>query len=152
MPASSDLGTILAAVQTAAQALSLTGINSADIKIKKFAWRRGDITVPGVVICPIQERLPNEGTNAADDTDYGVQVSAVVTSNSDNSLDAASQLLEWRKLLIERFREKRITSISGLDHYTTRVEPGPVIDAAAFAAGYDATTIYLRVKTRKVRA
>jgi len=149
----SDLGDILAAAAAQVQAIGLAGIDSVNVRMKKFAWRRAEsIPIPGVLVCPRDEQFPNLGTNASDDTGYSVQISAVAASNSDNSLAQNNRLLAWRMAIAERFREKRFASLANdADQFTTRIEPGPVIDRAAFEAGYDATTVYLRVWVRKGR-
>ena len=149
MPAQSTQGDILAAVQTAVRGLALTGIDNANVLLRKFAWKRDGVTMPAVFICPIQEQLPLTGTNSQDDTTYGVQISAVRASNGDVTISATDQLLEWRELLIKAFREKRITGIAG--QYRTTVDPGPVIAPAGFAAQIDGTTIFLRCQTRATR-
>lgn len=148
MPASSTLGDILNAVQAAAIAINLTSITT-NVLIRKFPWIQDGVTMPVLYVCPIQELLPNQGTNRKDDTGYGVQVSAARSSNRDTALVQADQLLEWRDKLIRGFRQDRLSGVTG--SYLVTVEPGPVFDPVAFANMLDGTTIYLRCWCREAR-
>lgn len=146
--ASSTLGDILEAVKTTITALDLPDIAS-NVLLKKFPWRRDDVATPAVLIAPQAEQLPNLGTNASDDTGYGVQVVIVRVSNNDLSLAGSDQLLAWRDAIIKAFREKRISGIAG--SYHTTIEPGPMFDQPAFWTNYDASTLLLRAWVREAR-
>lgn len=146
------LGDLLASIQTDAIAAALPEI-SANVLLRKFPWQTDGITLPALLVSPIREQLPNLGTNASDDTLYGVQLSAFWAGDkSDNSLAEDSVVLDVRDKLLKRFREKRIPNITQGDSYRTTVEAGDVFDADLFKkTGKYATVLLLRCYVREVR-
>jgi hypothetical protein len=149
-PADSLYGDLLSAVQTTVIALGLADIAS-NVLLRKFTWLRDGVTFPACFVCPYNEQWPNLGTNASDDTGYGIAITLARTSNRDNDLTQDDRLLEWRETVRKAFRSQRIAGVSTA-HYTTLVEPGPVFDPASFGNQYDATIIYLRAWAREGRS
>lgn len=148
--AESLYGDLLAAVKTTLLALALPDIG-ANVLLKKFVWFRDGVTYPAAFVAPYNEQWPNQGTNASDDTGYGIAITLVRTSNRVNDLAADDQMLSWRETVRKAFRSQRIGGVSA-DHYTTLVEPGPVFDPASFGNQFDATIIYLRAWAREGRS
>jgi hypothetical protein len=147
--AQSLYGDLLAAVQTTLISLGLSGIAS-NVLLKKFVWLRDGTTYPAAFVCPYNEQWPNQGTNASDDTGYGISIALVRATNRDNTLAQDDLLLDWRETVRKAFRSQRIAGVSSA-HYTTLVEPGPVFDPAIFGNQYDATFLTLRAWARESR-
>ncbi len=148
--AQSLYGDLLASVQTTLISLALPGIGS-NVLLKKFTWLRDGVTYPAAFVCPYTEQWPNQGTNASDDTGYGISIGLARASNRVNDLAADDQLLAWREIARKAFRSQRIINVSSA-HYNTLVEPGPVFDPASFANQFDATFITLRAWARESRS
>lgn len=148
--AQSLYGDLLAAVQTTLISLGLAGIG-ANVLLKKFVWFRDGVTYPAAFVCPYNEQWPNQGTNASDDTGYGIAITLVRKSNRDNDLADGDQLLSWRETVRKAFRSQRIGGVSTA-HFNTLVEPGPVFDPFSFGNQFDATIIYLRAWARESRS
>jgi hypothetical protein len=148
--AQSLFGDLLASVQTTLISLALPDIGS-NVLLKKFTWLRDGTTYPAAFVCPYTEQWPNQGTNASDDTGYGIAITLVRTSNRDNALASDDQLLDWRETVRKAFRSQRVISVSTA-HFNTLVEPGPVFDPASFGNQFDATIIYLRAWARESRS
>jgi hypothetical protein len=148
--AESLYGDLLNAVKTTLLALALPDIG-ANVLLKKFTWLRDGVTYPAAFVCPYNEQWPNLGTNASDDTGYGIAITLVRASNRDNVLASDDQLLSWRETVRKAFRSQRISGVSTA-HYNTLVEPGPVFDPASFGNQFDATVIYLRAWARESRS
>ena len=143
-------GDMLAAVQTTLISLGLSGIGS-NVLLRKFPWYRDGTTFPAAFVCPFNEQWPNQGTNASDDTGYGISICLARTSNRDNTLAQDNLLLDWRETVRKAFRSKRLAGVNER-HFVTNVEPGTVFDPASFGNQYDATFITLRAWAREARS
>jgi hypothetical protein len=148
--AQSLYGDLLASVQTTLISLGLAGIAS-NVLLKKFVWFRDGVTYPAAFVCPYNEQWPNQGTNASDDTGYGISIALVRATNRNNDLAQDDQLLVWREIVRKAFRSQRISGVSTA-HFNTLVEPGPVFDPASFGSQFDATFITLRAWARETRS
>lgn len=137
----------LEAVAARLATLGLGGIAGSSIVIRKTPWNR-NLATPGIFVTPSSEVPIEPATNARDDIGYGVQLTVVRASNQDVSANLAAEL-SWREQISRAFRE---SALAGVDEiYTVRFEPGPVIDAASFAAQYDVQTLVLRCVARETR-
>jgi hypothetical protein len=147
--AQSLYGDLLASVQTTLISLGLAGIGS-NVLLQKFVWFRDGVTYPAAFVCPFNEQWPNLGTNASDDTGYGISICLARTSNRNNALESDDQVLAWREIVRKAFRSQRIVNVSTA-HFNTLVEPGPVFDPFSFGNQFDATFITLRAWARESR-
>lgn len=136
----------LAAVAAKLQALSLAGIAPSSIVVRKLPWNRNQIK-PGLFVTPTQETL-SPATNLRDDVGYGVQLTLVCASNQDLSANLSTELA-WREQVSRAFRESALAEVDEV--YTVRIEPGPIIDPASFAAQYDVQTLVVRCVAREAR-
>lgn len=136
----------LTAVAAKLQALSLAGIASSSIVVRKLPWNRNQI-MPGLFVTPTQETL-SPATNLRDDVGYGVQLTLVRPSNQDLSADLSTELA-WREQVSRAFRESALADVDEV--FTVRIEPGPIIDPASFAAQYDVQTLVVRCVAREAR-
>lgn len=137
----------LSAVAARLGALGLSGIAGASIIVRKTPWNR-NLAVPGIFVTPSSEAHIEPATNLRDDVSYGVQLTLVRASNQELSANLATEL-SWREQVSRAFREN---TLAGVDEvYTVRIEPGPVIDVASFAAQYDVQTLVLRCVARETR-
>jgi hypothetical protein len=148
--AESLYGDLLNAVKTTLISLALPDIG-ANVLLKKFDLLKDGETFPAAFVCPANEQWPNQGTNASDDTGYGILITLARKSNRILDLAQDDQLLAWRETVRKAFRSGRISGVSSA-HYNTLVEPGPVFDPRAFGNMYDATVIYLRAWARESRS
>lgn len=136
----------LAAVAAKLQGLSLSGIAPSSIVVRKLPWNRNQI-MPGLFVTPTQETL-SPATNLRDDVGYGVQLTLVRASNQELT-ESLSTELSWREQISRAFRE---SALAGVDEvFTVRIEPGPIVDPASFAAQYDVQTLVVRCMAREIR-
>lgn len=148
--AQSLYGDLLAAVRIKLISLGLAGIG-ANVLLKKFVYFRDGVNFPAAFVCPYNEQWPDAGSNARDDSGYGISICLARTSNHANELAQDDRLLDWRETVRKAFRSQRIAG-AGADHHTTKVEPGPVFDPASFGNQFDATFLTLRAWAREPRS
>lgn len=138
----------LTGVQAVIQGLSLTGISSGQVYVRKVPWDR-DITKPGIIVCPVKETSdPKAGTNERDDIGYGVHVVLIRASNQDAEVNLALHLKQ-REQISRALRHQPLAGVSEI--YTVFIEPGPVIDPVSFAQQYDVQALVARCISREVR-
>ena len=139
-------GECLDAVQTVIQGLSMSGLESSDIVVRKLPWNREAIT-EGVFIHPVTERY-GRGTNARDDVEYGVMVTMIKSSNQNltGNMDA---FLLWRQQISAALRriDSQDFGVSEVYHHT--VEPAAVYLPEAFAKNYDVGALLVRCFSRE---
>ena len=135
----------LDAVQVVIRGLELTGLESADVVVRKLPWNRQPLD-DGVFIHPVVERY-GQGTNAREDVGYGVMVTMVRASNQNltSNLDA---FLLWRQLISAALRHKPSTlAVTGV--YDVIIEPAAVYLPDAFLKNYDVGAILVRCLSRE---
>lgn len=133
---------ILDAVKTTIDGLSLTGVEEA--KVRTHPEDAGQF-YPGITIHPIKE---DEllGTNEQDDIGYGIQITMVI--NDDDDLDEDDIIGTWRQNIRKAFIHQRVSGITGC--CTTYVEHGPVYTPND--ENLTISTLILRVIVREARS
>lgn len=146
----------LTAVQARIRALSLSGIENANVLVKKlpiekWAFRDTGLGLPGVLVTPQRETMdPRAGTNIRDDVGYGVLVTVCQADNQDHTLEAGlSERILWREKVARAFRSQRLSGVSEV--YTCRIEPGDPLIPAAWLQQVHASALLLRFLSREVR-
>lgn len=141
---------ILDAVADQIGALSLAGLPSAEVFVRKLPWNKNN-TEPGIHVTPTRETI-DRVTTSHDDFGYGVQVTIVQPSNQHLTKNLETEL-DWRRSLIQAFQPTHLqlplAGVAGV--FDVRIEPGPVIDPSTFLLQYDAQAVLLRFFTREVR-
>lgn len=137
---------IMTAVQSALRDLSLTDIDSSNIRIAKVHSERETVfpDLPGILIMPLgaESIVATSGTNASDDIGYPVAVIVFDQDRqqSDTGLPAEAvegtqdqefryeQKLIWREKIRKQFINQRLT-LTGPSVNVNRctVEPGEVV-------------------------
>ncbi len=143
MSSTSIWGECLDAVQVVIRGLSLAGIESTDIVVRKLPWNREPLN-EGVFIHPVLERY-GRGTNSRDDVGYGVMVTMIRKSNQNltSNLDA---FLLWRQQISAALRHSP-TVLSISEVYDVTVEPAAVYLSDAFIKNYDVGAILIRCQS-----
>lgn len=141
---------VLDAVADKIGALSLAGLPSAEIFVRKLPWNKNN-TEPGIHVTPTRETV-DRVTTSHDDFGYGVQVTIVQPSNQNLTKNLETEL-DWRRSLIQAFQPTSVQlPLAGVGEvFDVRIEPGPVIDPSTFLLQYDVQAVLLRFFTREVR-
>jgi hypothetical protein len=153
---SSVYGRVLLATQQSIQSLGLDGIDSASVVVQKLPVDRhlgmtGGVALPAILITPQGETIdPASGTNLMDDVTYAVRVTLVDRDNQEPTLVAnVDRYLVWRQRIARTFRNQPLAAVPEI--YTTTLEPGEVVDAAAWESNLFASVLTLRFVSREPR-
>lgn len=131
------------------QALTMSGISTANIVARKTPIDR-NLTKPCIIVYPVTERQPpNGGTNARDETIYGVGIVAIAAGNQDPTTNL-ERLLKWRQQIRLALHNHRLTGIAEVTGQQF-IEPGPPVVENAFGQGWDVTVLTLRVGAWETR-
>jgi len=152
--AASVYKSIMDAVKTQIEGLSLAGVSNSNIVIRKLATlqeKSGVPTLPAVVIAPFASKViaQNAGTNASDDIVYPVVVATIAASNRDvdDSIDAR---LLWHEQIIGKFIHKRLTGVVSV--WNCVIDSRDVFEPAAWLnKNHDVGAVVLRFVSREVR-
>lgn len=141
---------ILDAVADQIGTLSLAGLTSSEIFVRKLPWNRNSVE-PGIHVTPTRETIERVVTSH-DDFGYGVQVTIVQPGNQHLTRDLETEL-DWRRSLIQAFQPTQDQPpLAGVSEvYDVRIEPGPVIDPPSFLLQHDVQAVLLRFFTREIR-
>lgn len=147
---------ILTQVKNCIQALTLNGLDVANVKVVKIPWatrifgEERSLTYPGILISPLGVEAMNAtaGTNASDDVGYPVLVSIFAADQQDFEANL-EDYLKWRETIARAFRNQRLDGVSGV--YTCIVEPGQVMQPEAFVRNTWQSTLTLRFFSRETR-
>lgn len=126
-------------------------IADADILKQKLPWNLLDKD-KGAFVTPLTESWAIRGSETRQQG-YPVQVTLFRRSNQDNTSDF--DVMKWRKRISDHFGAlvkndsagAFFTSVPAV--FNIAIEPGPVIDEAAFRGQFDATTLVIRCITRE---
>lgn len=143
----------LTAIKTAIEGLSLTGLQTGEVAIRRQPFRvSGDKTlVPhrGITLHPEPERQ-DPGTNRSEDIGYGCGVT--MYAGADHASTTLGNVTEWRRLIRRAFINQRlsVTAPSNGHVCISTVEHGD------FAKDFDhhkyeIGTLLIRVWTRETR-
>lgn len=134
----------LTAVRNAIVALSLEGIEDADVRKQKLPWDRSK-AYPGIFVCPTTERIA-PATNRRNDVGYAVAI-AMVRASNQNLTAGMDLFLYWRERIRQALEDQ---PLSGVDEiYTVTIEPGAVYLPDAFANQFDAGALVARCISRE---
>lgn len=153
---------LLESAQTSIRDLNLTGLADANVLIQPMAWEVADVvtSLPAVVLSPLIDATPNEGTNVSDDISYLILVAimaskAAIRDSASSSWDIWDRALVWREEIIDQFINYRMLGPSPgnevLSDITT-IQPNPVVEVPAwFADEAYLSTFAIVAKKRKER-
>lgn len=119
------------AIQTAIQALSLTGIENTSIVVAKVpfeqAVKRSGANYPAILITPGPERCDrNAGVTRHNDVEYTVFVSIVAEDNQEtNNTEELEGYMGWHGSIADRFRNTTLTGVSTVIRTWTEPSNGP---------------------------
>jgi len=137
---------ILDATKATILALSLTGIDDANVEIRKVASDVG-LTMPGIVIVFLR-RVPNKtGVTHFVDWVYHVMVAMLVADNHD--LTENETYDGWMESINNAFHEQRLDGVSTA--YRCEVAPSDSVDRQAWDAQKLVGVTILRFISREPR-
>jgi len=132
------------------QALSLSGISSANIVRRKVAWERR-ITLPGIIVTPPAD-TNGPATNGQNDFAYDVLLTIAQASNEDLTANLSRHLL-WRQIITGTFLpvagQAALAGVSAV--HDVEVIHGPVVDGGSFKIGEDVQQLTVRCISRRNR-
>lgn len=139
MPTQSTQVKFLEALKTAFEALA----TDRTVQLCKVPWAVG-ATHPGIFLCPVPETI-TDATNRQDDYGWGVAVYLTTASNRDSRATGGVSELDGicydRERMIRLCHNKIVVDTPRLRGV---VEPGQVIDPAAFQLNYDVSAFVVR--------
>jgi hypothetical protein len=143
----------LLAVHARIAGLIMEGIAAQRVTWRKHPHFRG-LAEPGVVVVPIIETMPtNAGTNARDDTGYGVLAvgfqKKVSDTDEDQYTENAARMLKWRDQMKKAMREWRLAGVP--ESIRTTVEPGGLFVPSEFSNQFDVEALAFRCTCRETR-
>lgn len=129
------------------QALSLADVPSANVIMQKLPWNRRDLS-PAIFVTPIRETRDSLD-NERDEINYGVQISLLRASDSDQTLNLKGEL-RWRQQITQALSEN--VPFAGVPEIIDIfVDPGPPVIPSGFAEMFDISTIMLRFQAQMPR-
>lgn len=142
---------ILNAVQSEIQSLSLHGIDPANIVVGKVpSDRQGSLTsLPGVLIAPWGTSSIVGGSNLRDDIAYPVLIALLQASNTSQTENRDRALL-WSETISRTFRNQRLAGVSSVN--ICRLTSDTKFDAQQFfTANLDVNVVILQFENRETR-
>ena len=153
---SSVYGRVLLATQQSIQSLGLDGIDPSSVVVQKLPVDRhlgiaDGVALPAILITPEGETIdPASGTNLMDDVTYAVRVTLVDRDNQEPTLVAnVDRYFVWRQRIARTFRNQTLAAVPEI--YTTTLDPGDVVDSAAWESNLFASVLTLRFVSREPR-
>jgi hypothetical protein len=137
----STQSTILTAVKTVIQSLSLSGCEEVAIRAEP---KDRDTFYPGITISPVAE-VELAGTNELDDIGYGVLVTMVVNNDCDPTED--DLFGDWRQKIRKKFIHQKLSGVASV--HTCLVQPGPIYETKP--KNLDVGSLVIRVISRETR-
>lgn len=146
----------LTAIQSRIQSLTLTGLSSSSVIIRKLSVDRdntgdgGSISYPMIVISQvgIETVSPRRGSNVRDDVEYPVPINILAADNQDLVTNQARYLL-WRQTIRRAFSDQVLAGVSEV--YRTVAEPGPIISPSRFWQNMYHSSLIIRCVSREAR-
>lgn len=138
------------AAQALIQGLSLSGVSSSSVIVRKFPYHDAKIDpLPCIVI---STHLPTQhvaSTNLSDDILYPVTVSFVSASNADKTINQ-ERMLSWREAVRKAFHQKRLAGVSSV--WNCQIPSSQPFDPAWFIGGMrDVSPLTLNFISREQR-
>ena len=153
---SSVYARLLLATQEAVQSLGLESLAAQSVIVRKLPVDRhlgvdGGTALPAIVITPVGEAVnAAAGTNLMDDVVYGVRLTMIDRDNQEPTLVAnVGRTLFWRQQISRTFRNRALAGVPEI--YTAQVEPGEVVDPAAWQNNLLTSVLTLRFFSREPR-
>lgn len=101
----------LLAVQARIAALTLSGIDAADVIVRQVPTER-NVTLPAIVVAPQRSiHATREGSNLRDDVTYGVYVAIFAADNQALTANTATYT-KWIQQIAKAFRGQRLSAVS----------------------------------------
>lgn len=142
---------ILAAVQARVQGLSLSGVSSSNIDVRKVPSDR-NLTLPGIVICGLKEAAPPlQGTVNLDDVIYPVLIGCIEADNQESTLTAnLNRHTLWRQTIRRSFHaQPRLAGVPTV--INSFVEPSELCSFDGWRNNKWASGLIVRFTSREPR-
>ncbi len=138
--------TVYNSVVTAIQGLTLDGLQTSEVQLRKV-YRDTVKISRGVTVSP-GNTIEGKGTNATDDWGYGMLIYFVAGTGKGYSEDIDRMTL-WREQVRKLFHNKRISAVPTNNICT--VAPGDAYITKEQRANQDVSALLLRPWTRETR-
>lgn len=137
-------------VQRIIRGLSLRGVQSSEIEIRRLPWDENQIH-RGITIYPTEEREA-AGTNQREDIGYGVGV-ALILPNDSSLREHVGRVSEWRSIIRRQFIHGRLSNVvlTGGHYCITKVEHHQ-LNIPREAHRYEASSLIIRCWMRESRS
>ena len=141
------------AIQARIQSLGLSGIDPANVIVRKLSSDRGaddgTYSYPMVVVSTLGIDRSEYGTNKRDTVGYPVMVAILAADNQDLETNHDKYLL-WRQKIRRAFINQALSAVPEI--WIVEIEPGPIVNPVAFWDGnlYHSSLI-LRCYSREER-
>lgn len=135
-----------AAIVSTIQALSLTGIQSAEIRIQKALRDRASIR-RGIAVVP-QRAIEAPGTNERDDIGHAVLV-VFVQGTGNGYSDDLTRIETWRQSVRRAFHNKRLSGVT--ESIGCSVSQGDPYMPKELQDQNDVSSLMIRCWTRETR-
>ena len=146
----------LTAAQARIQSLSLSGLDSDNVVIRKVPVDRnlagsGGVGLPAIVLSPRRAEMPPDaGTNGLDDVRYDVLVAIFDRDNQEPTLELnLDRHLLWREQIARAFRNQRLIGVSQI--INAEVEPAEGLLEDAWKHELMVSALLVRFTSREPR-
>lgn len=126
----------LTGVQALVQSLALSGVANGSIVVRKlpidrFSAAGEGLSLPAIVIAPwgTETMRAADGTNERDDVGYPVAVT-IFAADQQHLTQDLDTYTKWREQIARTLRQNTLSGVSEI--YTCQIEPGPIVDLAAW--------------------
>jgi len=138
----------LQAVQARIAALSMTGIDAADVVVREVPTER-NVTLPGIIVSPQRSiHSTRDGTNARDDVTYGVYVAIFAADNQALTANTP-KYTRWLQQIAKAFRGQRLSAVT--ESILCSVEPVATVPWGEWTNNLFAGGMLIRCTCRETR-
>ena len=130
----------LAAARDVIRGLSLAGLASDQVDVRKVPLDPDDMQAPRIIVSPVPETI-TPAWNVTDDVGYGAMITMIQASNRDPD-DGTDPFLLWRERISRALRSKALPGVSEV--YNVVIEPAVVVLPEAFQSMYDVGALVAR--------
>lgn len=144
---------LMTAAEAALEALSLTDILAANIKVLTAPTSDPKYlnATPSIQVTPFGTEIEGEGENVFDDITYPIQLTILDSADLDQ-VTHTEKRLGWRQKIHDHFNHNRMTfSFPNASICDQRATFLPITSVPAWAANYWASGLRLDVDVRKQR-
>lgn len=139
---------IMEQVRDDIRALSLTGLETYEIQVRRLPHDAKGAWCRGVTIHPLKEGFFS-GSNEREDVGYGVGI-AMVQNNDNDDYRKLDRLLLWREKIRQKFVEDSSMAAANTV-FNVKVSHDHPIDWNVHLQNYDVSRLALRVYSRESR-